>query len=230
MANRLAKGWANVKLLQFPTCWPIKGLFVHWSRGWGVLSFSERLVWFGVPYIRDLAVIKLQPHLPGSIELSTSPVIKLGQCICNKMPVAKSECFSFQFPEFDDIYCRYNFVYGQDWVVTSVSIFVQPHWILVITLRPRQNGRHFADDVFKCIFLNEIYEFHLRFQLNFVPEVPVNNIPALVQIMAWRRSGDKPLSEPIMGSLLMHICALGLNELMSMMSMSCMYIYIFMKC
>ena len=33
-----------MKLLQFPTCWPIKGLFVHWSRGWGVLSFSERLV------------------------------------------------------------------------------------------------------------------------------------------------------------------------------------------
>ena len=30
----------------FPTCWPMNGLFVHWSRGWGVLSFSERLaVW-----------------------------------------------------------------------------------------------------------------------------------------------------------------------------------------
>ena len=29
---------------QFPTCWPINGLFVHWSRGWGVSSFSERLV------------------------------------------------------------------------------------------------------------------------------------------------------------------------------------------
>ena len=33
-----------MKLLQFPTCWPMNGLFVHWSRGWGVLSFSERLV------------------------------------------------------------------------------------------------------------------------------------------------------------------------------------------
>lgn len=29
----------------------------------------------------------------------------------------------FQFPEFDDLYCKYSFVYGQDWVVTSVSIF-----------------------------------------------------------------------------------------------------------
>ena len=32
------------------------------------------------------------------------------------------------------------------------------------------------------------------------------NIPALVQIMAWRRPGDKPLSEPMMVSLLTHIC------------------------
>ena len=29
---------------QFPTCWPMNWLSVHWSRGWGVSSFSERLV------------------------------------------------------------------------------------------------------------------------------------------------------------------------------------------
>ena len=40
----------------------------------------------------------------------------------------------------------------------------------------------------------------------FVPKGPINNIPALVQIMAWRRPGDKPLSEPIMVSLLTRIC------------------------
>ena len=38
--------------------------------------------------------------------------------------------------------------------------------------------------------------------LKFVPESPVNNIPALVQKMAWHWSGDKPLSEPVMVSLL----------------------------
>ena len=42
--------------------------------------------------------------------------------------------------------------------------------------------------------------------LRFVPKVPINTIPALVQILAWRRSGDKPLSEPMMVSLLTHIC------------------------
>ena len=35
---------------------------------------------------------------------------------------------------------------------------------------------------------------------------PINNIPALVQIMAWRQLGDKPLSEPMMVLLLTHIC------------------------
>ena len=45
-----------------------------------------------------------------------------------------------------------------------------------------------------------------RISLKFVPKVRINNIPALVQIMAWRRPGDKPLSEPMMVSLLTHIC------------------------
>ena len=74
------------------------------------------------------------------------------------------------------------------------------------TLRPRQNGRHFADDIFKCIFLNENVSIAIKISLKFVPKGPINNIPALVKIMAWRRSGDKPLSEPMMVSLLTHIC------------------------
>ena len=73
------------------------------------------------------------------------------------------------------------------------------------TLRPRQNGRHFADDTFKCIFLNETFRISIKISLKFVPKGPINNIPALVQIMAWRRSGDKPLSEPMMVSLPTHI-------------------------
>ena len=55
------------------------------------------------------------------------------------------------------------------------------------TLRPRQNGRHFADDIFKCIFLNENIWIPVKISLKFAPQGPINNIPALVQIMAWRR-------------------------------------------
>ena len=73
-------------------------------------------------------------------------------------------------------------------------------------LRPRQNVRYFADDVFKCIFLSENVWFALKISLEFVPKVPINSIPSLVQIMTWRHSGDKPLSEPMIVSLLTHIC------------------------
>ena len=74
------------------------------------------------------------------------------------------------------------------------------------TLRPTQNGRHFPDDILKWIFLNENVWISNKISLKFVPKVPINNIPTLVQIMAWRRSGDKPLSDPMMDSLLTHIC------------------------
>ena len=78
-------------------------------------------------------------------------------------------------------------------------------WGLFKSLRPRQNGRHFADNIFNCISLNENVWVPIKISLKFVPKGPINNIPALVQIMAWCRPGDKPLSEPTMVSLPTHI-------------------------
>ena len=60
------------------------------------------------------------------------------------------------------------------------------------SLRPRQNGRHFADDIFNRISLNENIWIPINISLKFVAKGPINDIPALVQIMAWRRPGDKP--------------------------------------
>ena len=74
------------------------------------------------------------------------------------------------------------------------------------TLRPRQNGRHFPDDIFKCIFLNENVWILIKISLKFVPNGIINKTPASVQIMAWRRTGDKPLSEPMLVSLPTHLC------------------------
>ena len=73
------------------------------------------------------------------------------------------------------------------------------------TLRLRQDGSHFPD-IFKCIFLNENVWISIKFSLKFVPKGPINSIPALVRIMAWHWSGNKPLSEPMMVGLLTHIC------------------------
>ena len=61
-------------------------------------------------------------------------------------------------------------------------------------------------DIFKCILLNENFLISIRILLKLVPKGLGNNISALVQIMAWRRPGDKPLSEAVIVRLLMHIC------------------------
>ena len=79
----------------------------------------------------------------------------------------------------------------------------RPQW--VNSSSPRQNGRHFTDDIFKCIFLNENVWISIKISLKFVPKGPINNIPALVQIIARHRPGDKPLSVPMMVSLPKHI-------------------------
>ena len=58
-----------------------------------------------------------------------------------------------------------------------------------------------ADDNFKCIFLNENDRISIQISLKFVPRSPIDNKPALVQIMAWDRRGDKPLPEPMLTQL-----------------------------
>ena len=82
--------------------------------------------------------------------------------------------------------------------VDSVSHFKHNLLELLNTLRLRQNGQHFPDNIFKCIFFNENIWILIKISLKFVPKVLINNIPALVQIMAWRRPGDKALCEPMM--------------------------------
>ena len=106
---------------------------------------------------------------------------------------------------------REDDVWGVFWELklnqSSNVVFVMLYCLSYInTLRPRQNGRHFADDIFKWIFMNKNVWIPIEISLKFVPKGPINNIPALVQVMAWRRAGDKPLSEPMMSSLLTHIC------------------------
>ena len=55
-----------------------------------------------------------------------------------------------------------------------------------------------ADDIFKWIFLNENDKIRIQISLKFVPMSPIDNKPALVRVMAWRWTGDKPLPEPMM--------------------------------
>ena len=79
---------------------------------------------------------------------------------------------------------------NQCWVIVTWTIsffYIKTHWFLFTTLRPKQHGRHFADDTFKHIFLNENVGISIKISPKFIHKGPINNIPALVQIMAWRR-------------------------------------------
>ena len=55
-----------------------------------------------------------------------------------------------------------------------------------------------SDDIFNCIFVYENDRILIQVSLKFVPTSPIDNNPALVQVMAWRRTGDKPLPGPMM--------------------------------
>ena len=79
------------------------------------------------------------------------------------------------------------------------------------TWRLSQNCSHFAADYFKYIFFNENVWIPIQIALKFVSMGSISNIAAWVQIMAWRRPGDKPLSETIMVRLPTHLCVTRLQ-------------------
>ena len=76
----------------------------------------------------------------------------------------------------------------------------------VNTLRLRQNGWHFTDDIPKCIFLNENLGISTQISLKFVPKGPIDIMPALVQIMAWHHLDASHYISQWGHSSPMHIC------------------------
>ena len=84
---------------------------------------------------------------------------------------------------------------------TNYEYIIVSHTIFLYGTSPLFSRRHY-----NCIFLNENVWISINISLKFVLEGPISNIPIMVQIMAWRRSGDKPLSEPMLVNLLRQIC------------------------
>ena len=54
-----------------------------------------------------------------------------------------------------------------------------------------------ADDIFKCILLNENDKILIQLSLKLVPRGPIANKPAFVQVVAGEWTGNKPLPEPM---------------------------------
>ena len=56
----------------------------------------------------------------------------------------------------------------------------------------------------KCIFIQISWKI--------VPKGLIDDMSALVQVIAWRRTGNKPLPEPMMAPLTCRYATLGGNE------------------
>ena len=70
--------------------------------------------------------------------------------------------------------------------------------IILTHLSLEQNGHHFTDDIFKCIFMNEKLCISIRISVKFVPKDLFDNKSALVQVMAWHWTGNMPLLETML--------------------------------
>ena len=73
---------------------------------------------------------------------------------------------------------------------------------MINTLRPRQDCRHFTDDIFYCIFLNKNVCISIQISLKFVLKGPVDDTSALDQLVFWYQTGDKPLPESMMAQFI----------------------------
>ena len=82
-------------------------------------------------------------------------------------------------------------------LTTDNVVLISMAWVFN-TLKPAQNGWHFADHSFICIFVNENFRILDKISQRYVPEGLIESKPLLVQIMGCRRTGDKLLSEPMM--------------------------------
>ena len=106
-------------------------------------------------------------------------------CLSQMASDAKLWCFLLCY--FEQMVCMYNdisYVYIYIYILPlrlRCSVQQQPsngHRLDINILRPKQNSRHFPDDIFKCIFLNENAWISHKISLKFVPKVRIGNIPA----------------------------------------------------
>ena len=126
-----------------------------------------------------------------------------------QMRAAVTRPETMQCELLDRCHTKFQFIWYAHWRGSgrSSSACVNP-------LRPRQNGRRLADDTLNRIFWNENVRISITISLKFAPKGPINKIPALVQMMAWRRGQATSHYLNQWGLVYRRIYAsLGLNQL-----------------
>ena len=94
-----------------------------------------------------------------------------------------------------------------NWRFLYVARYHLHNFYSVNTLRPKQNGQHFADDIFKRIFFNENVWILIKISLKYVPQGPINKIPALFQKIIYFLVGPwDPWALILMGARALRMC------------------------
>ena len=183
----------HINVFMWPNSWPIHGESVQYVKQ--LLIFTVLLSQTNTLY--SIFSFPLYHYSIYKWKSDGSKIFIIDISCLSLNKYFTSKCLTFCVW---DMICFARLVEIKAWMNVDI-----PNMLAINTLRPRQNGRHFPDDIFKCIFLFENVWIWIKISLKFVPMVRINNIPALVQIMVWRRIGDKPSSEPMMVNLLTHI-------------------------
>ena len=141
---------------------------IQWLKLRGAVSFMWRLIKKNA-YSLMLCIMIFRKH-------------KKDSCKCFLLYLDSKIPSMVEILEDKDLYSILHSQYHACWLAISIHF--------VNSLRTRWNRRHFADNIFKCIFFYENVWTLLKISLEFVPKVWFNNIPALVQIMAWHLPGE----------------------------------------
>ena len=189
---------------------------VYFSFKWIYSAYRRRLGLFKRHYSILHALKKY------SSAFATSHMVP-DSCICMSVPCLND-------PKWHNLQRQLKFIF----LPSRMSLFLKSHITHVIssiqahlrlhlgtshmhtgfrsfnTLRPRPNFRHYTDNILECILLNECL---LKVSLKFVPQVRINNIRELAQIMAWRLPGDKHYLDQWWLVYWRIYTSLGLNEL-----------------
>ena len=135
--------------------------------------------------------------IPLTLKLRYLPFIHFNNCLLKKI-ANNVTVISFSNSE------NWNRKKWKASIYNRLYFPVSPFYIL--THWGRSKTDTISQTTFWSAFFNENVWILLRISLKFVSNVRINIIPALDQMMVWCRPRDKPLSEPMMVSLLTHIC------------------------
>ena len=204
--------WETLPRSQVEHLW--KWMFILHYCQWGTWYKFQ----WGTRYNFSEQIHRIRNDVPNSDCLDILIIFTYLHCISNEWPLG-DKAIHMAVEEVDVLYsCMfwsaapiYTFE-RQPSIVLDVPTYIFCHllalhpqpYVLTVTLTHwvRKKWPPFSRRHLKCIFLNENVWVSIKILLKVAPTGPFIHIPALVQILAWRRPGDKALTDPML------VCAL----------------------